>query len=117
MNFLVKMTFAEQKAFLKGIIYALDHRIAIDTEKDFTFEFERVEGKISTMTVVRFKWIDCYEIESEEPIFADDSLWLDGTETPEKIVRDIDDILERINDAEIAYKSRVELLADAYFEG
>lgn len=110
------MTPAEQKAFLKGVITAIDYRLAIDIEKEMSYSFEAVEGKISTMTVVRFSWIDYYEVESEEAHYSDDSLWLDGTETPEKIVRDIEDILERINDQEITTKSRLELLVDAYFD-
>jgi hypothetical protein len=116
MKFLVKMTFAEQKAFLDGVIRGLDHRIGIDPDKELTWEFGRAEGKTTTMTCINFTWLDYYEVESEDPYFTDDTLYLDGSESMDKVVRDIEDILERIDNAEIGTKSRLEMLADAYFD-
>lgn len=111
----MEKTFEELRGFIDGAITALHHRLEINEDKDLSWEVGNVDGKTHPLTVITFKWVEFWTVEDEEPHFKDDRLWLDGTEKPSKIIKDIEDILERIDKAEIEHKSKAELLADAYF--
>lgn len=108
-------SFEELRGFVDGVITVLEERIGIDPNKDFTWSVGRVEQKQSTLVHVEFNWVEFFTAEDEDPHFTGETLYLDGTETARKMVRDIEDILERIDRAELQTKSRKEMLADAYF--
>lgn len=104
------MTREQLQHFTDGAIYAFDSLLLISEDKMLTWSL----GDYRASFELQFIWVDYYRVEDEEPVYASDSLILTGDEKPEKMMKDIYDILYRINKTEVSTKSRKEALADAY---